>query len=469
MHETFARWLDARNGLDELVGTHLERAANDSRDSAGRPALAREASARLAIAGERALLSFDHAAGANLLERAAALLEEGALDRMQIECALGNALKGDGRLDQAIPLLEATAERARDAGHRTIEFRAHVELAYPLLVSGRLTAPAAEALLDEALAVFTEVDDVLGIARTESAYAALCNWNSLPDSAFAHAERADAAYRRLGRSGQIDALAVLCALQGSTGVQEAIRACERSLADNPESPRKCAYLLVYLGVLRALNGDRSAAREASDAGRSHLQDLAEDVGLGTSAAHLLGEAEAIAGSWERAREVFQQGLDYTRDRPQHREYHAYFLARLGETELERGDPHAAASLAEEAGRLAIPGDIETDVWWRRVAARALSANGQTRKALRLGREALAAADSTEDVLPRSGARLDLAEVQLRAGRRSEALSLVRAGLALLDRKGAVLPAEQARKRFAELLAEEGAGGAAAAAPHHHRP
>ena len=95
-----------------------------------------------------------------------------------------------------------------------------------------------------------------------------------------------------------------------------------------------------------------------------------------------------------------------------------------------------------------------------MGARASSATDQPRKALRLGREALSIADTTEDVLLRSGARLDLAEVQLRAGRKPEALSLVREGLELLDRKGAALPAEHARSRFAELLAEADDGGAA---------
>ena len=464
MHETFARWLDERDEEDELVGAHLERAANDGGDTADSAALAHEASARLASAGLRALLSFDHAAAANLLERAAALLEEEAPDRMGIECTLGHALKGVGRLEQAISLLEATAERARNAGHRSIQLRARVELVHPLLVSGRLTEQEAESLLDEALTAFTEVDDVLGIARAEHMYVMLFQWNSRPDGAFAHAERADAAYRRLGRNGQIDASAVLCALQGSTDVQEAIRACERSLAGHP-SPRVRAYLRLYLSVLRALGGDSVGAEDASIAARSELRDLGEDVGLGTSAAQMFGEAEAIAGAWERAREVFQQGLDYTHDRPQHRDYHAYFLARLGETELETADTHAAATFAEEARGLAIPGDTDTEIWWRRVAARAFSAIGQPRKALRLGREALAIADSTEEVLLRSGARLDLAEVQLRAGRRADAVSLVLEGLELLDRKGAVLPAEHARARFAELLAEEEAGGAAIAAPH----
>jgi len=207
------------------------------------------------------------------------------------------------------------------------------------------------------------------------------------------------------------------------------------------------------------------AREASTIARSALQELGEEVGLGTSAALFLAETEAILADWPRAREIFVQALEYTRDRP-HQVYRAYFLARLGEIELVRGDPRAAASLAEEARGLStpIPGDVETDVWWRRVAARALSATGHPRKALRLGREALATADTTEDVLLRAGARLDLVEVQLRAGGESEALPLVREALELLDNKGAVLPAEHARARFTELLSTQTAEGAATAAP-----
>ena len=84
--------------------------------------------------------------------------------------------------------------------------------------------------------------------------------------------------------------------------------------------------------------------------------------------------------------------------------------------------------------------------------------------MRLGREAVSIADTTDDVFLRSGARLDLAEVQLRAGRTSEALSLVREALELLDRKEAVLPAARARERFAELLAGVEGEGAASAAP-----
>ncbi len=255
LHETLAHWLDGRGEGDELVGAHLERAARDASDLAASAALAHEASARLGGAGQRALLSFDYAAAANLLERAGALLNDEAPDRLEIECGLGLALKGLGQRDRAVALLEATAARAREAGHGPIALRARVELVLPLLAGGALTADEAAALLDEALIVFRQVDDVLGIARAETTYATILEYGRRADAALEHLERADAAYRRLGRRGQVDAIAALCAVRGTTTVPKATSMCEGSLARHPDNPRARAYLLVYLGVLRALSGD----------------------------------------------------------------------------------------------------------------------------------------------------------------------------------------------------------------------
>ena len=192
------------------------------------------------------------------------------------------------------------------------------------------------------------------------------------------------------------------------------------------------------------------------------------MGLGTSAAAMFGDIEAILGDWPRTREVFEQGLGYTRDRPEYRDWHGYFLARLGETALECADPHTAASLAEEARGLATPAERRRTSGGGEWPPACCPSTGQARKSVRLGREAVSIADTTEDVFLRSGARLDLAEVQLSAGRTSDALSLVREALELLDGKGAVLPAARARERFAELLAGMEGEGAANAAPSDRR-
>ncbi len=458
MHETFARWLDRRGQSDELVGTHLERAALDTPHGHVRDGLAREASSSLGRTGVRALLGFDHPGAANLLERAVAFLDPGSPERLELECSLGHALKGMGERRRAVELLESVVERSRAGRQERTELRARVELVNPRLGAGELTADDAVALLDVALAVFEQADDVLGIARAESTYAIVLEWERRVDGVLAHVERAEAAYQRLGHHGHTDQLAISVAMRGATTVQEATKLCEGRLTDGRSSLRGQAYLLAYLGCLHALGGGAVAAREAMADARSQLQVLGEEVGLSTSALALFGDTEATLGDWQRTQELFECGVEYTRDRPEHREWHAYFLARLGEAALERGDPRAAAGLAERAGVLAIAPDVETDVWWRRVAARALSATGHPRKALRVGREAVAIADTTGDVRLRSGARLDLAEVQLRAGRTGAASTLVQEGLDLLDGNGAVLPAARARARFAEILTEVGGVG-----------
>jgi DNA-binding SARP family transcriptional activator/tetratricopeptide (TPR) repeat protein len=465
MHERFARWLDGRGEAEELVGAHLQRAARDTSPGPERDARSREASTRLGRSGQRALLASDHAAAASLLERAAALLVDDDPVRLELECGLGHALKGLGELQRAVDLLESVAARAGSAGNRRLEGRARVELIYPLLLGGSLTEEAAVSLLDEALRGLYEASDTYGLARAESAYyMVLGDWGKHFDSAAPHLRRAEDAYRRLGIVGVLDFVAVSNATLGNMRIDDAIRLCEECMARHPDHVRRQAYLRSNLAFLLALNGDLDVAREAAETARSELEDLGEEVGLGTSATRLIGAIAALGSDWPRARDSFQLGFDYTRDRQSQRAWRAYFLARLGEAALGLDDPQTAADLAERAHAITVAGDTETEVWWRRVAARALSATGHPRRAARLGHEAVAAADATDDLLMRGEARLDIAEVLLRAGSGARAAVLVLEGLELLDRKGALLPAANGRLRFANLLAQTKAGGAASAAP-----
>jgi tetratricopeptide (TPR) repeat protein len=336
------------------------------------------------------------------------------------------------------------------------------------LARGELSVEEATAFLDEAIAVFGREDDVRGEARAELMYAYVSQWVRRFDSALVHCELAEVAYQRLGLQGHTDSSAVVYATLGATAVQEAIQICEAALARHPDSPRRRAYLLVYLGYCRALSGEAVGAREAAAAALSHLEELGEELGLGTAALGWLGDIAVLTCDWPRAEETWRRGLEYTRDRPGLDDWHAYFLARLGQAALERADVHAAVRLAERASTGAIASDVETNVWWRRVGARALAATGHSRKAVRLGRESVAIADETDDLVLRSGARLDLAEVQLGVGRTADAVALIQEALGLLERKGAVLAADQGRERFADLLLEAEDGGADIAAPPRSR-
>jgi len=458
MHETLARWLDDRGEGDELVGTHLERAALDTALGLAHESLAREASSMLTRAGRRALFAIDNAAAANLLGRAAELLASDDLARLELECSLGHALKGLGAYKQATSLLESVAERARSVLDQRLEFRARVELVTPALSTGSTTPDGAIVMLDEAVGVFDDCADTLGIARAEMTYAIVLEWSKRVDAAAVHIWKAEQAYRRIGIVGQTDTIAVTNALAGGTGVADAVRLCEECIARHADEPRRNAYLRLYLAFLLALGGDLPGARGAGAEARRGLEELGEEVGLHTTAALFLGSIEALAGDWHAVRAIFEAVRDYTCERSFHRAWLAYSLARLGEAALGLADPHAATSLADEARDAAVEADVETDIWWRRVAARALSATGHPRKAVRLGREAVVLADGMDDLVVRGGTLLDLAEVQLRVGSAERAAALARDGLALLDRKGAVLPAEQGRARFADLLARDGGRG-----------
>ena len=119
LHERFADWLDEHGAdlveLDEMLGYHLEQAARFN-EELGRPgaALAARASARLGVAGIRALDRADMVGAVNLLGRATTLLPPNDDARATLELELGEALQEAGRLAEAEALLEQTAAEAND-------------------------------------------------------------------------------------------------------------------------------------------------------------------------------------------------------------------------------------------------------------------------------------------------------------------------------------------------------------------
>ena len=430
---------------------HLERAAL-STDAEQRRGLARESATWLGRAGLQAVLAFDHAAACNLLQRAIALREEGDPDRLELECLLGLALKGLGRFDEAIEMLEAVAGRGRAEGNRAVELRARIEQIVPRLHDGSIAADEAEALLDEAVRLHGAAGDDFAVARAEMTHAFVDGAFRLrSDVAYGHIERAATAFRRIGVIDQVDLSAVVYAMRGSTAVADALALCQATIRRQVDRPRSLAYLRTNLAYLCALHGDLESAKEAAASARSELDQVGERVGLLTSAAVLLGSTEILIGDWEVASVTFESSLEHARRRVGERAWTAYFLARTAEVALARGDSEQAAALAYEARALSTQDDRPTLVWWRRTAGRACALTGHPRKARRFAREAVAIADETDDLVERGEARLDLAEVLLRTGSPAEAESVAREGIDVLERKGAVLPAANGRARFAELL------------------
>ena len=143
LHERVAGWLKTRSHVrDETLGYHLEQAFGLRREigaTAERDrALAAEAVDRLSTAARAALVRGDAAAGARLLERAAALLDQDDPARTELLCALGSALIEAGRLEEAGPLLTAAIERAELEGDARLESRARVDQQHLRLHEGTI-------------------------------------------------------------------------------------------------------------------------------------------------------------------------------------------------------------------------------------------------------------------------------------------------------------------------------------------
>ena len=137
LHERLARWLGAASARKEVIGFHLEQACIDGNGDAG---IRREAATVLGEAAEEAIWSLDTAAAVGLLRRAVALVLADDSLRRPLEIELGYALKNEGNVAESIDVLTAVEDWARRSGDRRAELRASVELAWPRLMSGEISA-----------------------------------------------------------------------------------------------------------------------------------------------------------------------------------------------------------------------------------------------------------------------------------------------------------------------------------------
>ena len=200
LHERFADWLDEHGDglveLDEMLGYHLEQAARFN-EELGRPgaALAARASARLGVAGIRALDRADMVGAINLLGRATTLLPPNDDARATLELELGEALQEAGRLAEAEALLEQTAAEAKCSGRSLIHRRAQLGLvSIRIQTRGESEHPQLRRDLEPLVAAFEQAGDhrdaanalrLLGVltgARIEAA--------DLQERALAHAREA---------------------------------------------------------------------------------------------------------------------------------------------------------------------------------------------------------------------------------------------------------------------------------------
>jgi tetratricopeptide (TPR) repeat protein len=122
---------------------------------------------------------------------------------------------------------------------------------------------------------------------------------------------------------------------------------------------------------------------------------------------------------------------------------ASFAPDLGEIVYAQGRYDEALQLSEFAESITIEGDMDADVRWRQLRAKALARAGRHDEAEAFATQAVRIVAATEYLGLHADTLMSLAEVRRLAGRTSEAAEAVREAIELYRRKENVIGERQA--------------------------
>jgi DNA-binding SARP family transcriptional activator/tetratricopeptide (TPR) repeat protein len=458
LHERLADWLERGEAeevgeLDEVVGYHLEQASRYRRELMPRDqhalTVGRRAAKLLAAAGRRAPARADWPGAAALLSRAVALLPEGDPERLPLLPDLARAVGLCGDYRRELALLDQAVERAEAAGDR--QTRSYAVLYRDLArthVDPAFSVAAAEADAQEALRVFEQIGDADGQARAW-ARLAHCRWFSGH-----HVEARHAAERTLAHALTVGDEALEAECHGLIG---------NTLLNGPDPLDDLfAYgaqltepghrrLWTLLGRAHAMRGDFSTARRLIE------QDVVafEEVGSAFAAVRSAGEGfatiELLAGDLRASERYLTESLQALTEAGE-TGHLSSVAARLANAVSAQGRHDEAERLTYLSEETASRDDYLSQILWRSTRGRALAGQGRVGEGERLVLEAVAIAESSDDINLRADTLVVLAEVVRIAHRLDEVAPPIDAALHFYDAKGNVVSAHRARVLQDELQA-----------------
>lgn len=455
-HERFATWLTAgaielAGELDEIAGYHLEQACRYRKELGpvdDARALAHAAAERLGRAGRRAYARGDAPAAANLLGRAAALLEEDEPARAELLSQLAGALFDAGEFGRLETVLGQALERAAAAEDRRLEAYVLIQRAFFLIQMGG-ESDEAIALAERTLPLFEERNDDQGLAKA---------WHLIGEADFtvgrtrqarAALERGLEHARKAGDRREESELQGWLSMEvavGPTSVAEGLQRLDAMLADARGNPRVTSFVTIVKALLVAMEGRFDEARALIGRGQAILEDLGLNVRSAMAPASHLGQVEMLAGDPAAAEAAFRPGLEALEHMGE-KSFLSTLAAWLAEALYEQGRDDEAAALTQASEAAAAPDDVVSQVGWRFVRAKLLARRGASGEGERLAREAVALAELTDMPDLRGDALWALAEV---LDEPAEAASALEQAAATFEQKGNEVSAARARAARDEL-------------------
>jgi DNA-binding SARP family transcriptional activator/tetratricopeptide (TPR) repeat protein len=457
LHERHAAWLEDRTGeraleLEEILGYHLEQAFRYRSelgpvDEAGR-ALALGAGRRLASAGRRSLVRGDVPAAMNLVSRAASLLPADdplrvhSVPTVRIVQGLGSQLAwADAVLDEAIT-----------SGERSLQ--AHAQVQRALLHLFTEATVDVDALVDEAteaIAVFDELGDQLGLARAwrllqQARYLARQSAASADaaEQALVHARRADDALEEV----EITDWLGVAFFMGATPASAAETRVESHLATIRTRSGSEGVLLACLAGLKAMQGKFAEARRLIDRARPLVDEPAHMSRQYVVPFHW-GWTELVMEDAAAAERALRPTLEPLEAIGETSGYCA-IVALLAEAVYRQGRYQEAEELTRRSEEASHLNDVFANIAWRPVRAKALARRGEFEAADSLMAETLAYARGSDFLNAHGDALLGLAEIMQLAGRPRSAVPSVEQAIALFEQKENVVSTRRARTLLGQL-------------------
>ncbi len=465
LHERFAGWLDGRGAeFDEVVGHHLERAYR-SLEGLGRPGtnarvLADRAAERLAAAGVRAHARGDTSATVNLVGRAIDLYAVDDPRRVRLLPTLGRTLRDHADLDGAEARFVEAVDLGGYVGDRGVVADASValvDLRFHRTAETGVQRQDVIRTIDEAIVVFEEIDDEGGLAGALTLAGKLRFWAGEVIAAQRDLERAAHHARNAGdRAQEAEALDyVLTAMRyGPTPVEEGLERLEE-IQPRAELNRRLEFRLLQARArFEAMLERFDVARELF----ARTRHLAEEHGFPNAVARDLnpsaGTVELLAGDPVASERLLRPACEAMEQSGE-----LGFLSSVApiliDALLGQGRDAEALELSERwrPELLTVPEDIDAQVSWRRVRARALARHGDLDEGLRLGREAVTMVAATDYAVGHAEALGDLGEVLHLAGQEQEATEALASALELHEAKGNLAAARRIRAALGERSVE----------------
>ena len=451
LHQRLGAWLEEHGTelveLDEIVGYHLEQALA-YRVELGLPddaALTAAAMERLTAAGSRALARQDFGAAARLLGRSIALLPPTEID-VPLELHLAEALVNAGRGKEALRQAESLAERAAARGDRAGELSGLLKRGIILTyVAPEGAAEQLDTIAVQALPELLEGGDDVALCTAYQARGWAAFGRGRTDSARDAYDLAALHARRAGLVDEYMGWRAICRLYGTTPIAELLAWLDanESRAGHDHWHRTSRAMAV------AWQGGFDEARELLAASRVELAERGGSLILGGLFAIESNVVEQLAGNAAAAAEFGAHGcsvLEQLGDEG--------FLSSAASClaqalyRLDRLDE--AHTWASRAAELGASDDALNQMNWRPVVAKVHARRGDQQEAERLAREAVAIAETTDDISGQGDVYADLAEVLELGGKHNEAIAALEHALARYQRKGNVVSAASTRERLAAL-------------------